>query len=225
MHFLIAEDNQALAAFLKRGLEADGHDVRLAADGQAAVDRFLDQTPDLAILDLNMPRLDGTEVLRFFRSVADDLPILILSARNELETRIQCLDLGADDCMAKPFALAELRARVRALVRRRESPPGSLLLRHGSIELNRVARSVTCGNQPVTLTSKEFALLEYLLLHRGRPVSRSTLLEQVWKTQPEASTNVVDVYVNYLRRKLNCAEDQPLIQTVRGQGYAVGLHA
>jgi DNA-binding response OmpR family regulator len=224
MHFLIAEDNPALATVLKRGIEADGHQVRLAADGQAAVDSFLEQVPDLAILDLNMPRLDGTEVLRFFRSVTTDLPILILSARNELETRIQCLDLGADDCMLKPFALAELRARIRALARRKGRATGSLLLRHCSLELNRVARSVTCGGQPVALTGKEFALLEYLLLHRGRAVSRAVLLEQVWKTQPEASTNVVDVYVNYLRRKLSCADDQPLIQTVRGEGYAIGLH-
>jgi DNA-binding response OmpR family regulator len=222
MRFLIAEDNQALGMFLQRGLEADGHQVRLAADGQAAVDSFLEEAPDIAILDLNMPRLDGTEVLRFLRSVTDDLPILVLSARNELETRLKCLELGADDCMAKPFALAELRARTRALVRRRRDV--SLLLRHGSLEVNRVERTVICEGHPVTLTGKEFALLEYLLLNRGRAVSRATLLDQVWKTQPEASTNVVDVYVNYLRRKLGAAAT-PLIQTVRGEGYAIGLRA
>ena len=222
MRFLIAEDNEALGMFLQRGLEADGHQVRLAADGQAAVDSFLEEAPDLAILDLNMPRLDGTEVLRYFRSVMDDLPILVLSARNELETRLQCLELGADDCMAKPFALAELRARIRALVRRRCDV--SLLLRHGSLEVNRVERTVVCDGLAVTLTGKEFALLEYLLLNRGRAVSRATLLDQVWKTQPEASTNVVDVYVNYLRRKLGAAA-APLIQTVRGEGYAIGLRA
>ncbi len=129
MRFLVAEDNQALGMFLRRGLEADGHEVRLAGDGQAAVDSFLEETPDLAILDLNMPRLDGTEVLRFLRSVTEDLPVLILTARNEMETRLKCLDLGADDCMLKPFSLAELRARIRALLRRRRD--GSLLLRHG----------------------------------------------------------------------------------------------
>jgi DNA-binding response OmpR family regulator len=222
MRFLIAEDNQALGMFLQRGLEADGHQVRLAADGQAAVDSFLEEAPDLAILDLNMPRLDGTEVLRFLRSVTQDLPILILSARNELEARLQCLELGADDCMAKPFALAELRARTRALVRRRRDV--NLLLRHGSLEVNRVERTVICDGHPVTLTGKEFALLEYLLLNRGRAVSRATLLDQVWKTQPEASTNVVDVYVNYLRRKLG-GKAATLIQTVRGEGYAIGLRA
>lgn len=223
MRFLVAEDNQALGMFLRRGLEADGHEVRLAADGQAAVDNFLEEIPDLAILDLNMPRKDGTEVLSFFRSVNQDLPILILTARNEMETRLKCLDLGADDCMLKPFSLAELRARTRALLRRRRDT--GLLLRHGALEINRVEHTVSCEGHPITLTGKEFALLEYLLLNRGRAVSRATLLEQVWKMQPEASTNVVDVYVNYLRRKLNDGGDNPLIQTVRGQGYAIGLRA
>lgn len=221
MRFLVAEDNQPLGTFLKRGLEADGHEVRLAADGQAAVDSFLEEPPDLAILDLNLPRLDGTEILRILRTSTDDLPILILSARVELETRLKCLDLGADDYMAKPFALAELRARVRVLMRRRRD--GSLVLRHGALEVNRVERTVSCNGHPVTLTAKEFALLEYLMLNRGRAVSRATLLEQVWKTHPEADTNIVDVYVNYLRRKLSSAADTPFIQTVRGHGYAIGL--
>jgi DNA-binding response OmpR family regulator len=221
MRFLIAEDNQALGLFLRRGLEADGHEVRLAADGQAAVDRFLEETPDLAILDLNMPRLDGTEVLRFLRSVTEDMPILILSARNEMETTLECLDMGADDCMLKPFALAELRARVRALLRRRRD--AGLVLRHETLQVNRVDRTVSCADHAVTLTGKEFALLEHLLLHRGRVVSRATLLAEVWKMHPEASTNVVDVYVNYLRRKLRAGSDAPLIQTVRGEGYAIGL--
>lgn len=223
MRFLVAEDNQALGMFLMRGLQADGHEVRLVEDGQAAVDSFLDETPDLAVLDLNMPRLDGIEVLRFMRSVTEDLPILILSARNEMETRLKCLDLGADDCMLKPFSLAELRARSRALARRRRD--GSLLLRHGAVQVNRIERTVSCEGQPVTLTGKEFSLLEYLLLNRGRAVTRATLLEHVWKTHPDSSTNVVDVYVNYLRRKLSPAADVPLIQTVRGEGYAIGLRA
>ncbi len=221
MRFLIAEDNQALGTFLKRGLEADGHEVRLAADGQAAVNSFFEEAPDLAILDLNLPCLDGTEVLRILRSATDDLPILVLSARNEIETRLKCLDLGADDCMMKPFALAELRARARALARRRRD--GNLVLRHGALEVNRIEHTVSCDGRPITLTAKEFALLEYLMLNRGRAVSRATLLEHVWKTHPEAGTNIVDVYVNYLRCKLGGAADTPLIQTVRGHGYAIGL--
>lgn len=221
MRFLVAEDDRALGLFLTRGLEADGHEVILASDGQAAVETFLAETPDLTILDLNLPRKDGTEVLRFLRSATDELPILILTARNEMETRVKCLDMGADDCMLKPFSLAELRARCRALLRRRRDT--NLLLRQDNLEVNRVERTVIRDGLPVSLTNKEFALLEYLLLNRGRAISRSTLLERVWNMQSTASTNVVDVYVNYLRRKLGDHGTTPLIQTVRGEGYAIGL--
>lgn len=217
MRVLVAEDDEALGRFLKRGLEADGHEVRLAADGQAAVEMFLEEMPELAVLDLNMPRLDGTEVLRFFRSVTGEVPVLILSARNDVATRLKCFDLGADDCMLKPFSPAELRARCRSLARRRRDE--SLVLRDGPIEMHRVERSVRCNGEPVELTGREFALLECLMLSRGRAVSRTTLLEQVWKAQPDGGTNIVDVYVNYLRRKLG---DAALIRTVRGEGYAVG---
>lgn len=223
MRFLVAEDDAALGVFLRRGLEADGHEVRLAADGLAAVEGLQEELPDLAVLDLNMPKMDGTEVLRYLRTVSDDLPVLVLSARNEMEMRLKCFELGADDCMMKPFAMAELRARVRALARRRRE--GGLVLRHANLRVNRVERTVERGGEPVVLTGKEFALLEHLLLHRGRAVSRATLLHEVWKTQPEASTNVVDVYVNYLRRKLGDGVEDPVIQTVRGKGYAIGLMA
>lgn len=223
MRFLVAEDDRALGMFLTRGLETDGHDVTLANDGQLAVEIFLKETPDLTILDLNLPRKDGAEVLSFLRSVTADIPILILTARNELETRVKCLDMGADDCMSKPFALSELRARCRALLRRRRDT--NLLLRQGDLEVNRVERTVSRSGTAISLTNKEFALLEYLLLNRGRAVSRSILLERVWNMQASASTNVVDVYVNYLRRKLSDQENVALIQTVRGEGYAIGLHA
>lgn len=223
MRFLVVDDDEALRTYLKRGLEADGHEVRLAADGQDAIQKFLEETPEMAILDLTMPRLDGTEVLRFFRGRDEETSILILSARNDLATRLECLELGADDCMLKPFSLSELRARVRAIGRRRHDV--SLLLRHGALEMDRVQRTVTVGGEPVALTQKEHALLECLLLNRGRAVSRARLLDEVWKTQPEASTNVVDVYVNYLRRKLGRAGETAVIETVRGQGYAVGLRA
>lgn len=223
MRFLVAEDDEALRTYLGRGLEADGHQVCLAGDGQAAVDAFMEDAPDMAILDLNMPRLDGSEALRAMRAVNDELPILILTARTEMATRLECLDLGADDCMTKPFALAELRARVRALTRRRRE--AGLTLRHGVLEVNRVERTVTCGGEPVSLTQKEFALLEFLMLNRGRAVSRAVLLEQVWKMPPDAGTNVVDVYVNYLRRKLGALAGGPVVETVRGAGYAIGLAA
>ena len=230
MRFLVADDDPALGMFLTRGLEADGHNVTLANNGQAAVDAFLRETPDLSILDLNLPQKDGTEVLRFVRSVTEDIPILILTARKEVETRVTCLDLGADDCMLKPFALSELRARCRALLRRRRNT--NLVLRQDNLELNRVERTVSRDGMFLSLTNKEFALLEYLLLNRGRSVSRAMLLERVWNMDAAASTNVVDVYVNYLRRKLDDPLGHgeagagkgaaPLIRTVRGLGYSIG---
>jgi DNA-binding response OmpR family regulator len=138
-----------------------------------------------------------------------------------METRVLCLDLGADDCMLKPFSLQELRARCRALSRRRRE--SGLVLRYADLEINRVERSVKRAGQPVQLTNKEFALLECLLMARGRSVSRVNLLERVWEMNPTAGANVVDVYVNYLRRKLNDTAENPLIRTVRGQGYSIGL--
>jgi DNA-binding response OmpR family regulator len=217
MRLLIAEDDRALGMFLRRGLEADGHEVRWAGDGQIAVDAFLEDTPDLAILDLNLPRKDGTEVLRFVRSVNDDLPILILTARQETETKVNCLDWGADDCMMKPFSLQELRARCRALLRRRRET--NLVLRCAGVELNRVDRTVQRDGEFVALTNKEFALLEYLMMHRGNCVARSVLLDRVWNLESPAATNVVDVYINYLRRKLRDTTSGSIIETVRGQGY------
>jgi len=237
MRLLIADDDPALGNFLARGLAGDGHEVTLTTDGEMAIEAARLDLPELAVLDLNLPRRDGTEVLAFLRSLTQDLPILILTARQEPETRLRCLEMGADDYMQKPFSFAELRARCRALLRRRA--PG-LILRHGELEMNRVERSVTRGGVPVTLTNREFALLEYLLLHRGRPVSRTTLLEKVWNMSPEANTNVVDVYVNYVRRKLGdpqtpAHEPGPasrpalptpsLIRTVRGLGYTIPAQA
>jgi DNA-binding response OmpR family regulator len=223
LHLLIAEDDCALGAFLRKGFEMEGSQVMLVGDGQAAIDAFVAYAPDLMILDLNLPRKDGMEVLRFARSVNEELPILILTARSEMETKIRCLDIGADDCMLKPFSLQELRARCRALLRRRGAR--NLVLRYGDLELNRVDRSVKRAGEWIQLTNKEFALLECLLLSRGRSISRADLLEQVWEMNPTAATNVVDVYVNYLRRKLKDTGEVPLIQTVRGQGYAIGAHA
>lgn len=226
MRMLVADDDRALGAFLARGLEMDGHDVTLVTDGEMAMEAARRDFPDMAVLDLNLPRKDGAEVLDYLRSLTEDLPILILTARQEPETRLKCLEHGADDFMQKPFSFAELRARCRALLRRRS--PG-LVLRHGDLEMNRVEHTVTRSGQPVMLTNKEFALLEYLLLHRGHAVSRPALLQNVWNMPAEADTNVVDVYVNYLRHKLGDPlqhgahpASAPLIQTVRGLGYTIG---
>ena len=220
MRILVAEDDPALGAYLKRGLEAEGHAVRLAADGRVALDLFLEEAPEFAVLDLNMPRMDGAEVLRQLRMESEDLPVLVLTARRDIETRLACLDLGADDCVTKPFAFAELRARVRALARRRGDGDG--VLRYGSLKLNRMERTVRCAGREVSLTGKEFALLEHLLRNRGRAVPRAALLEEVWKRPAVADTNLVDVYVTYLRRKLG-EPAAAMIQTVRGRGYGIGL--
>jgi DNA-binding response OmpR family regulator len=219
MRILIAEDDAALGLFLKRGLIAEGHEVRWTTDGDAAVEAFVIETPDLTILDLSLPRRDGGEVLRLLRSMGDEHPILVLTARQELEVKIQCLDAGADDFMIKPFSLEELRARCRALMRRR--PESNLVLRHSGLEMNRIDHSVRRDGEAIALTNKEFALLEFLLLHRGSCISRVTLLDRVWKSEAQMGTNVVDVYINYLRRKLHDSPPDAIIQTVRGRGYCI----
>jgi DNA-binding response OmpR family regulator len=219
MRLLVAEDDKALGLFLKRGLEADGHRVRLALDGAAAVDAFREDLPDLTILDLNLPKKDGEQVLSDIRRMDDDLPVLILTARQEVDTRVRCLDRGADDLMVKPFSLYELRARVRALLRRKRAT--RLLLRAGDLEVSRLDHSVSRSGHAIELTNKEFSLLENLLLSRGHCVSRVELLDSVWKMEPAQTTNIVDVYVNYLRRKLHDPAPGQLIRTVRGQGYMV----
>ncbi len=236
MRMLIADDDPSLGSFLARGLEQEGHNVRLATDGEMAMEAAQRDLPDMAVLDLNLPRKDGVEVLEFLRSLTADLPILVLTARRDQDVRLRCLEMGADDFMLKPFSFAELRARCRALQRRRS--PG-LILRHADLEMNRIDHSVARGGRTIDLTNKEFSLLETLLLNKGRVVPRTTLLREVWNMERDCGTNVVDVYVNYLRRKLHdtsarhgaeaanrqASEMTPLIQTVRGHGYAIGLTA
>lgn len=219
MRVLIAEDDKALGLFLSRGLEADGHRVRVALDGGSAIEAFRQEQPDLTILDLNMPVKDGETVLAEIRAMESDLPVLVLTARQEVETRVRCLDLGADDLMVKPFSLHELRARCRALLRRKRE--ARLQLRAGDLELDRLDHTARRGGRPVVLTNKEFALLEHLMLNRGQCVSRVELLDSVWQMEPAQTTNIVDVYVNYLRRKLADPPPGELIRTVRGQGYLV----
>lgn len=217
MRLLIAEDDKALGRFLQRGLENDGYRVRLASDGLAAVEAFREESPDLTVLDLNMPIKDGEQVLDEIRALDCDLPVLVLTGRHEVETRVRCLDRGADDLMLKPFSLYELRARVRALLRRKRET--RLVLRAGDVEISRLDHAVSRAGHPIELTNKEFALLEYLLLNRGHCVSRVELLDSVWKMEPAQTTNIVDVYVNYLRRKLEDPAPGKIIRTVRGQGY------
>jgi DNA-binding response OmpR family regulator len=221
MRLLIAEDDRALAVFLRRGLEADGHLICLAHDGASAVNSFRKEMPDLTILDLNLPIKDGEQVLEEIRAMDADLTVLVLTARQDVDTRIRCLDRGADDMMLKPFSLHELRARTRALLRRRRE--ARLFLRAGDLELNRLDHTARRGGYPVILTNKEFSLLEHLMLNRGHAISRSELLDAVWNMERVQTTNIVDVYVNYLRRKLGDAPPGALIRTVRGSGYMIPL--
>jgi DNA-binding response OmpR family regulator len=219
MRVLIAEDDRALGIFLRRGLEADNHRVRLTHDGAEALAALREEIPDLMILDLNLPVMDGEQVLAALRGLDAELPVLVLTARQEVEVRIRCLDLGADDLMGKPFSLYELRARCRALLRRRREV--RLLLRAGDLELNRVDHTARRAGLTIELTNKEFGLLEALMLHRGQCVSRTELLDSVWHMEPAETTNIVDVYVNYLRRKLKDPPPGVLLRTVRGKGYMI----
>ncbi|HTB96635.1 MAG TPA: response regulator transcription factor [Terracidiphilus sp.] len=214
---LIAEDDRALGTFLRRGFETEGYRVRLATDGEAAVVSFRQELPDLTILDLNLPVKDGAQVLNEVREIDEDLPILVLTARQEVDIRVRCFDHGADDLMLKPFSLFELRARCRKLLRRKREARFSL--HHENLELNRLDHTVTLAGQPVELTNKEFALLERLMLNRGQCVSRPELLDSVWKSDRTQTTNIVDVYVNYLRKKLLDPPPGKMIRTVRGKGY------
>ena len=199
--------------------------MECVADGAAALERILSQSPDLLVLDLGLPIMDGMDLLRAAREISQELAIVVLTGRSQMSYRIDCLNFGADDYLVKPFSLQELLARCRA-VRRRSGDAQTNVLRHGSLRMDRMARRVTLGTESIDFTGREFVLLEYLLLQRGRAVSRQELLREVWRMAPDAGTNVVDVYVNYLRRKLSAAGDAGnLIETMRGEGYAIGMAA
>lgn len=221
MRVLVAEDDRALSAFLRKSLELEGHTVHCIADGAAATEYILNDAPDLLLLDLGLPVLDGVDVLRALYGLVPGMATIVLTGRSQLSYKVGCLNLGADDYLVKPFSMQELLARCRA-VRRRRSESSSSILRHGDLLMNRVLRQVHLAGTQIEFTTKEFTLLEYLLLQRGRAVSRQELLREVWRMAPDAGTNVVDVYVNYLRRKLGCETSGGLIETIRGEGYAIG---
>jgi DNA-binding response OmpR family regulator len=223
MRVLIVEDDAALGLFLQKGLTLEGHQVDWVSDGEAGLRHAEEHRPDLIVLDLSLPRKDGTEVLAEMHGRFDETSVLVLTGRIQVEERVKCLNLGADDCLLKPFSFHELTARCRALLRRREQFADPVL-RHGDVELNRMERKVMRNGQLVDLTVKEFSLLEFLLMRRGQCCSRSELLRDVWQMSPDAGTNVVDVYINYLRRKLAVAGVEgdlgdSVIETVRGEGY------
>jgi len=220
MRVLVVEDDRALGVFLQKGLSFEGHEVEWVGDGEAAVERARRWAPDLVVLDLGLPERDGHEVLAVLSEESSRSSILVLTGRGEVEERVRCLNLGADDFLPKPFSFQELTARCRAILRRRERYADPVL-RWGDIALDRLRRTVERTGIAVELTGKEFALLESLMMARGEACSRAQLLGEVWQMAPDTPTNVLDVYVNYLRRKLGSVSTSQvsLIETVRGIGY------
>jgi two-component system copper resistance phosphate regulon response regulator CusR len=218
---LVVEDDPDLLAVLPRILTGAGYVVRTAADGEDGLNKVLDDAPALAILDVGLPKLSGYELARELRSRGYQFPVLMLTARVTVDDKVSGLDAGADDYLAKPFEYAELLARVKALLRRSTITAGSSTMRVRDLSVDPVARRVERAGKVIELTQKEYALLEYLVRNAGRIVSRQMISEHVWKHDVDPLTNVVDVYINYLRKKLDEDKHNPLIQTVRGRGYLI----
>lgn len=218
MRILIVEDDIALSSFIRKGLEAEHHTVDTARDGEEGRSMALGIDYDLVVLDLTLPGVDGLSVLKSLRLRKTNLPVMILTARSRVEDRVQCLDSGADDYLMKPFSFLELSARARALLRRSHLPSESVLTVR-DLNLDRVERKVERAGRPIELTTKEFALLEYMMRNAGRRLTRAMIIEHVWNLTFDSTTNVVDVYINYLRRKVDDGFQTPLIHTVRGVGY------
>jgi two-component system, OmpR family, response regulator MprA len=216
---LVVEDDADIADVLRRSLRQEGYEVRTSADGVDALDVAAGFVPDLVVLDLGLPRLDGVEVCRRLRADGD-VPILMLTARAETEDRVGGLDSGADDYLVKPFERQELLARIRALLRRRP-PRGAASLSVADLTLNPDTREVKRGDRELELTNREFELLEYLMRNERLVISRERLLDDVWGYDPMAATNTIDVFVSNLRRKLEGAGEPRLLHTKRGAGYVL----
>ena len=217
MRILVLEDDHKVATFIQRGLEEEGYAVDVLHDGLQAGVQTQSIDYDAAVLDLMPPAPSALQVLRDIRAKKRELPVVVLSARDSLEDRVAGLDAGADDYMAKPFALAELSARLRALLRR--GRPHENVLRIADLEMDIVRRIVSRGGRRIDLRAKEYALLEFLMRHGGRPVARSQIIEHVWNIHFNSSSNVVEVHINALRKKVDRGFGVPLIRTVRGVGY------
>lgn len=224
MKILVAEDDVPLAEFLQQKLAQEQFAVQIASTGGEAQRLAVEQPFDIVLLDLNLNGATGLELLRGIRSKKPDIPVMLLTGANQLEERIRGLDAGADDYVAKPFAFAELAARIRAVLRR-GARPGQAVLQVDDLKLDRLSHTVHRGGRSIDLSPKEFALLEFLMMHRGQAVSRSAIVEQVWKLNFDTMTNVVDVYINYLRRKIDFGFDRALIRTVRGVGYQISIES
>jgi DNA-binding response OmpR family regulator len=221
MRILVAEDDAPLAEFLHQRLLQEQFAVQMVSTGPEAQRFASDHSYDLVVLDLNRNGTAALDVLRGIRLKKPDQPVLMVAGANVVEDRVRGLDAGADDYVAKPFEVAELAARIRAVVRR-NNRSGRSMLQVGDLELDRISHAVQRHGRAIELSPKEFSLLELLMRHAGEPVSRPAIVEQVWKLNLDTMTNVVDVYINYLRRKVDIGYDVPLIRTVRGVGYQIG---
>lgn len=223
MRILVAENDVPLANFLCQKLEAERFSVELIPGTQEAQRLIAEHACDLALLDLALPCAAGVEVLRQIRTKKPELPVVLLTASSNAEERARCLDAGADDLVPKPFSFTELAARIRAVLRR-GSQAASTRLQVEDLVMDRLGHSVQRSGQAIDLSPKEFALLEFLMRHAGHPVNRTAIVEQVWRLHADTMTNVVDVYINYLRRKVDSGFDRPLIRTIRGTGYQIGTN-
>jgi len=223
VRILVVDDDRAVRESLRRSLSFNGYTVDLAEDGVEALEAITNERPDALVLDVMMPRLDGLEVCRQLRSTGDDLPILVLTARDSVSERVSGLDAGADDYLPKPFALEELLARLRALLRRTGPEEGSdgALMTFADLTLDPSTREVHRGNRSISLTRTEFSLLEMLIANPRRVLTRSRILEEVWGFDFPTSGNALEVYVGYLRRKTEAEGEPRLIHTVRGVGYVL----
>jgi DNA-binding response OmpR family regulator len=217
---LVVEDEPLIASFIDRGLTAEGHEILCEPRGDAALQRFESFQPDMVLLDVMLPGLDGFDVLGAIRAIDPALPVVMLTARDEVSDRVRGLDLGATDYLVKPFAFAELAARVRAHLRTagaREAPGETLEV--GALKLDLIAREVELAGDSIPLSAREFSLLTYLMRHPGQVLSRQQILDGVWGYAAGTRSNVVDVYVGYLRRKLEKPGQRQLIETIHGLGY------
>ncbi|MFI5714202.1 response regulator transcription factor [Nocardia sp. NPDC051750] len=223
MRILVVDDDRAVRESLRRSLTFNGYTVDLAVDGIDALEKATTERPDALVLDVMMPRLDGLEVCRRLRSTGDDLPILVLTARDSVSERVAGLDAGADDYLPKPFALEELLARLRALLRRRTPDIGEIseTMRFADLSLDPVTREVSRGTRSISLTRTEFSLLEMLMANPRRVLTRGRILEEVWGYDFPTSGNALEVYIGYLRRKTEADGEPRLIHTVRGVGYVL----
>jgi len=218
VRILIVEDETKVASFIKRGLEEEHYAVDVAEDGKQAIELVDSYDYDLAILDIMLPELDGLSVLSHIRSVGKTTPVILLTAKDMVEDKVKGLDMGADDYLTKPFAFEELLARIRVLLRRGK-PEESLKLSIADLILDPVTHKVTRDDKKISLTTKEYSLLEYLLRNQGRVLTRTMISEHVWDIKHDTFTNVIDVYVNYLRNKIDKGFSKKLLHTIRGVGY------